>query len=62
MGFYILAMLAGWCLLSVVVGLTAGRLIHLMSVRAPGALRLRRLRPRQGRMRGQRGGRLWAMR
>jgi len=59
MVFYILAILAGWCLLSVVVGLTAGRLIHLMSGRAPGPLRLRRLRPRQGRLRG---GRLWALR
>jgi hypothetical protein len=62
MGFSILAILAGWCLLSVVVGLSVGRVIHLMSVRAPGPLRLRRLRPRRGRLHGQRSGRLWALR
>ena len=62
MGFYILAIFTGWCLLSMVVGLTVGRVIHIMAVRAPGPWRLRRVRPRQGRMHSQRGGRLWAMR
>ena len=62
MWFYILAILAGWCLLSVVVDLTVGRVIHIMARRAPGPQRFRRVRPRQGHMRSQRGGRLWAMR
>jgi hypothetical protein len=48
MGFYILTMLAAWCLLSVPVGLTAGRLIRLMSLPTVRPARPGRLRPRHG--------------
>jgi hypothetical protein len=51
--FYILAILAAWCLLSVPVGLTAGRLIRLMSLPTVRPARPGRLRPRHGHRTGR---------
>ena len=64
MGVHLVAILAGWCLLSLLMALVIGRALHRLSaldMRMPGSLRSRRVRPRSVRPTGQGGVRLWVI-